>query len=234
LVSPAQVVADPEFEAMSFPRSADERELLERGLALEGCREALIVWQWRQRLILLVGYDEFRWFQRCGLPFHIVELRLASQEEARQYIIRHHLRQPHLSRLQLSYLRGLRYVAEKKPHGGARSKHFGARTTLGGKTAEALGETYGVSGKTIRRDGELVAAVKLIAANSHNPRVPGLLLGHDARLTHGRVVGLAELEAQRQRELVAVLQSTGKLPRSWRRGGRRPRSHRPRQIGRWR
>jgi len=68
-----------------------------------------------------------------------------------------------LSDYQKSYLRGKRYLTEKKGHGGDRkSSAQNAHLT---STSETLAEEYDTSEKTIRRDADFATAVDTIAEN---------------------------------------------------------------------
>lgn len=71
---------------------------------------------------------------------------------------------------ELSYLRGKRYEAEKKPKGGNRGNQHtpkGQNVPLP-STAEALAEEHGVDAKTIKRDAAFARAVDTVADAGKN------------------------------------------------------------------
>jgi hypothetical protein len=157
----AEIVEDAELKRLVPPPGADEQKRIDERLVLDGPVEPLIVWAFRGRRILLVGYDRIALFKRHGQRFPIIEREFPGREEARLFIIKHCLARPNLTSLEISYLRGLRYNGEKAPHGGDRKTEKAAAELSGRlKSAEALAEIFCVSVATIRRDGALAAAVK--------------------------------------------------------------------------
>jgi hypothetical protein len=218
-VRASDITLDPEFREL-LPRSApDEQRALEEVLLRDGCREPLIVWPCAGRLLLLASYEQFPTLKQHRLPFRVVEQPLATRDEAELYIIKYQLAKKNLTTLGASYLRGLRYRAEKRPHGGDRSSAPARLTARQLRTAEALAAEFHVSAATIQRDGEFAAAVNAVAAICGEDVKPWIL-ARGAKLTCGMVLGLAEMEPEEQRAVVAVLQENGRMPRSWRNHGR--------------
>ena len=217
LVTARDVVVDREFEELSFSPSVQEEQHIEQALALEGCREPLIVWPCQGRLFLLVGYHHLPALRRLALRFRVVEHPASCRAEALRYLVAYQLRN-NRTELQREYLLGRAYLGRRQSHGGApRGKSTSEAPR--GKTAEALAETFGTSAAAIRRAGELAAAVDRIAANGKADGITALLLGQEARLTHRGIVALAGLPAEGQRDVLAQLRLAGRLPRSWRTGG---------------
>jgi hypothetical protein len=129
-------------------------------------------------------------------------------------VIREHLRRHYIGPQAASYLRGSRYEASKQPNGGdRRSAH--APMTVGGKTAEALAEIFGVSPATIRRDAEVADAVDRIA-EARGAEMRPLLLRRDTPLTRGRLLALADLPEKEQRDALFAMDINKRLPRGWR------------------
>src|SRR5262249_9853231 len=115
---------------------------------------------------------------------------------------------------------GLRYAGIKQSHGGDRRSEPARQAGFAKlKTAEALAEIMCVRAATIRRDGELVAAVHQIVENC-GEKAKARLLAAESRLSREAVCALAKLPPERQRHVVGELLCWGKLPRSWRNGGR--------------
>lgn len=82
----ADIIIDPEFQALIPPLSAEELEQLEANLLAEGCRDPLVVW--RQKTILLDGHNRHGICRGRNLPFKTEEISLASREDAKIWIIR--------------------------------------------------------------------------------------------------------------------------------------------------
>jgi ELWxxDGT repeat protein len=122
-------VADREFQSLSAPSTAEERDQALKVLFSEGCREPLVVWLWHGRQVLLLGYDLWPLLVEYRLPFRVLEKSFSSRQAAWSYVIREHLRRHYIGPLAASYLRGSRYEASKQPNGGdRRSVHAPAGT----------------------------------------------------------------------------------------------------------
>jgi hypothetical protein len=210
----AEIVVDAKF-ARLVPLAPEEQALTVDRLLHEGCREPLVVWRRLGRLVLLVGYDRLPTLKRYHIPFSVIEKEFPVREQARLFIIKHHLARPNLTSLEITYLHGLRYWDEKKGAGGDRRSPAARLAKKTGKTAEALAPVLGESAATIRRAGALVAAVRRILAECGTDVMP-LLFSRKAKLSRQTVLALSRLERPRLRTLLRRLRTDGKLPRSWR------------------
>jgi hypothetical protein len=213
-VNPADILLDPEFATLLPPSAPEEEKALQEALFRDGCREALVVWPWQGRLILLVGYEQFPLLRLYRLPFTVVEKACASRADARMFIIQDQLARKNLTPLAVSYLRGLRYLADKQPHGGDRRSAAAGPVLRQRKTAEALAEIFHVDAATIRRDGEFAAAVNALAA-ACGEDVKRLILSRGAKLSRCQVLKLGKLPAEELRAVVTYVKQTGHVPRSW-------------------
>jgi len=208
------IVLDAEFRDLVPGPAPEEQALIERRLHREGCHEPLIVWPCLGRLILLVGYELFPTLRVYRMPFRVIEKTFATRADAKMFVITSALARPNRTALAISYLRGLRYQAEKQRHGG-NHRNVEARGPFAmRKTAAALAEVYHVSPATILRDAQVTAAVLRIAANFETDVKPALL-SRAAGLSRGRLLHLAGLPVEEQRRVVGELMVTGKLSRSW-------------------
>ena len=208
----AAIVLDAEFEHLIPGPAPQEQVLLAGALHRHGSCEPLLVWPCHGRLILLVGYEVFPTIKLYRLPCRVVYKSFPGRAEARMFIVRHHLARQHLTPLAVSYLRGLQYVGQRKPHGGDRRSVGAHDDGVTGKTAEALAELFNVSPATIRLDAEVTAAVLKIAANFETDVKP-VLLGRDARLSRGALLRLAQLPVEELRKVVGELLVRGRLSR---------------------
>jgi hypothetical protein len=215
-VPASSIEQDEEFQNLLPAPSAEEQKQRERALMLEGCREVLVVWPCAGRRILLLGYEFIDLLKQHQLAVRIIEKEFTSRDDARMFIIQEQLPRRNLGMLAVSYLRGLRYQALKRPEGrsvGYRILFPFAR----GKTAEALAATFEVSAATIRLDAQVTAAVNDIAEVCGGWARP-LLLARTTRLSRGRLLALARLPEAKQKEVIFHLRMHGRLPRSWHEG----------------
>jgi hypothetical protein len=159
----APLTIDPEFQALCPPLTADEYQQLEANLCAEGCRDPLIVWRHDDAWFLLDGHNRLAICQKHGLPYEVDDIEamsdveLESRYDAMDWIINNQLGRRNLTPEQRSDLRGKRYNLEKRCEG--RPKKLGHDDPVSGPTDERLGTRYGVSAKTIKRDGEFSSAL---------------------------------------------------------------------------
>lgn len=123
----------------------------------------------REEFVLIDGHNRYAICQKHGLPFDIVELSFSSRNEAYNWIIDNQLSRRNITPEQASYLRGKRYLAEKRENGGNFSgknqytEEVGDQNDPQPSTAEKLAEEFNVSAPTIKRDAKFAEAVDLIA-----------------------------------------------------------------------
>lgn len=191
-----QIQILPELEQLIPPLLPDEFLQLEQNILREGCREALLVWQTTEEIIakgtatiyvLIDGHNRYGICSKHGIDFKIHLVDFKSLYEVRQYMIDNQLGRRNLTPEQISYLRGMKYLTEKKEKGKyERLEHKGhfvpydnevleSVLVLGGEehkghfvpyaqetlsTSEKLGKRYNVSGKTIKRDAEFASGLE--------------------------------------------------------------------------
>jgi hypothetical protein len=195
------------------PLSPSELADLERSLAAEGCRDALIVWKGENTLI--DGHNRLRWCRENQKPFPVVEREFADRDAAKAYIIHEHLGRRNLSPGAESYLRGKRYLEVKRQ--GERTDLDTSGQSDQKTAAERLAEEFKVGEKSIRRDAKFAEAVDKIVENC-GPDARNLLLARDTGLTRAKILHLAEAESEEQKGFVQVLKEGGKLPGKARKG----------------
>jgi hypothetical protein len=208
------IFVDPELAALWLPPAPAEQQRQHEALLREGCREPLHVWPCAGRWVLLSGFHLFETLRLHRLPFRVVIQECADRDAARLFVITRQLLGQHLAPLEVRYLRGLLYRQEKR--GGTR-KSRGRSVGGGGSTARALAKHFHVKAATVRRDGELAAAVTTLVEQGGADR--SLLLGWQAGLNWQTVVELSRLEPARQRWALDHLKDKGCLPPRWRMAG---------------
>jgi N6-adenosine-specific RNA methylase IME4 len=150
-----QLKIDREFESLIQPLEADERAQLEANLLADGCRDPLVCWSGTKPPTLLDGHNRFGICKRHGIAYRTVTLAMPDRFAARNWIINNQLGRRNITPEYASYLRGLRYNAEK----GSRGKNHQSDVS----TSERLAKELKVGEATIVRDGEFAAAVDKVA-----------------------------------------------------------------------
>ncbi len=198
-----KVQIDPFVRQLLQELAADELAQLEQSIAAEGCREALIAWSGTNPPTLLDGHNRKAICDRLKLPYRIETIDLPDERAARNWVIACQLQRRNTIAEQASYLRGLRYNAEKGEHGGDRASGNSCHL----KTCERLAAEFGVVERTIRSDGKFAAAVEEIASNTSHAAKALSLHKDKKRLRRNETVKLAKEPPTVQKEAVEMLQS---------------------------
>jgi hypothetical protein len=157
---------DPEFAALC-PRPTEEEEAnLTAKLQAEGCTEPLALWSQAPQPII-DGHTRYRICGKLGIAFETRTVDLPDRAAVVDWVIVNQLGRRNLTDEGKSYLRGKRYLLEKKAHGGDRkseeTKSSGQNVHPFTKTAEAIAAECKVDEKTIRRDANYAEALDRIA-----------------------------------------------------------------------
>jgi hypothetical protein len=197
----ADVRIEEEFADLIPPSSQDELAHLETSLKVEGCRDPLVVWA--RHNILLDGHNRYRLCSQYHIPFRVQSVALADHKAARAWVIANQMTHRNLTPDGVAYLRGQRYLAEKRGHGGEQERRPGSSGHSDhSKTSERLAKEFKVSAKTVRRDADFTRAVDVVAAVCGAKAKP-LILTRDARLSHGDVLKLSKLDEEEQQRIFA-------------------------------
>jgi hypothetical protein len=194
-----QILILPELQELIPPLHTDELQQLEQNIIREGCREALLVWQTTEETIypekkdtntvyvLIDGHNRYSICTKHGIDFKIHLVDFKNLYDARQYMVDNQLGRRNLTPEQVSYLRGMKYLTEKKEKGKyERLDHKGQNVLYGSETSEInpttegnehkeqtilygtdvvstsekLGKRFNVSEKTIKRDAEFASGLE--------------------------------------------------------------------------
>ena len=206
------VLDDKKFEDVAPPASAEEDAMLEASTLEKGCYETIITWN----NIILKGHRQYKIAKSHGLPFDIVEMDFADEEEAEIWIIGSLLAQQSLTKMQRTYLMGKRYRLQKKRHGaeaGGRGNQH-SKVVSGqnvhspkDKTAEQIAQEQHVSERTVRRADKYSTAIDTVAANSG--KTPNEILELTVNTNLQDVQELAEQPGDVQRESIEAV-ATGR------------------------
>jgi hypothetical protein len=227
-----------ELRELIPPLLADELQQLEKNILEFGVKDPLTVWETTEDTVtigasktpiyvLIDGHNRFSIISEHTLDYRINLMSFPSLNAVKEYMIDYQLGRRNLTPEQSSFLRGKRYLQEKQKRGGYKTDKRNI------DVSEELGKTYGVSNRTIKRDGEYAAGLEKITTPLRNEilsgkqKVPKSLIkdiGKDAELI--QVNSLDELYKeeesfdkklnQTRKELEGIIKNlaTGKLTKS--------------------
>jgi site-specific DNA-methyltransferase (adenine-specific) len=198
-----KITIDPEFAALIPPLSKEERDQLEANLLEHGgARDALVVWNVEDRLILIDGHNRFEICMRLGLLFDIEEIEFDDRNHAKEWIIRNQFGRRNLSayvRTQLALRLEETIAARAKANQVIRkgSQH-GTIPQISAELSPV--ETRQEVAKLANVSHDTVAKVKRIDAQAA-PELVDVLKAGGASISAAAEV--ASLPVEEQREIVA-------------------------------
>lgn len=177
-----ELIINPEFRDLVHPLSDTEFSQLEQNILADGIREPLCVWDG----VLIDGHHRHKIAKKHDLPFKVKAMKFDNNDDVKLWMINNQLGKRNLTADQFSYFLGLKYIHEKKSHGGtganqhSQSAHFGHSA----KTAEKIAEEHGTSKNTVRRAGSLIT--KLLDENKENPEISDAFTARKITLSQAR------------------------------------------------
>ena len=175
------------------PLVEEEYRQLQQNILKHGVKDPLTVWETtstvlnsdeenRPVYVLIDGHNRYRISQEHKLDYRINLVRFTSLDEAKDYMIDFQLGRRNLSAEQIAYLRGLRYLQQKTVRGGNKLS-----TNSIVDVSIALGEEYGVSSRTIKRDGDFAAGL-----NKLNPAQKQEILTGKKKIARSAIEAMAK------------------------------------------
>lgn len=188
-----QIVVLDELRDLIPPLTADEVAQLEQNLRQYGVKDPLTIWETTALTagtgddetpvyVLIDGHNRFSVINQYKLDFRINLVHVESMTQVKEYMIDYQLGRRNLSPEQASYLRGMRYNQLKI----ARGSNLNAESAQQ-NVAESLATEYGVSSRTIKRDGEFAAGIEKL-----EPVLKKEVLSGKAKLSKTRIAELAK------------------------------------------
>ena len=153
------ILIDPLLKQLIPALSSEEFVQLEANILRDGCRDALVLWG----DTLIDGHHRLDICQRHGLPYATTSLDFADRDAVLDWIDTNQLGRRNLGPDQIKLLRGRLYNRKKKRIGGRSDRTFGGDILSPPKTAEVLGAQFGVSDRTIKRDGKAAQFIEELA-----------------------------------------------------------------------
>lgn len=198
-----------ELKELIPPLLSEEIQQLEKNILEFGVKDPLTVWETTEDVIvpngaknpvfvLIDGHNRFKIITEHSLDYRINLMSFSSLNSVKEYMIDYQLGRRNLTPEQSSFLRGKRYLQEKQERGGYKADKKSI------DVSEELAKAYGVSNRTIKRDGEYAAGLEKIAAPlrsnilSGNQKVPKSVIkdiGKNTNITE--VKSLDELPEER-------------------------------------
>jgi hypothetical protein len=155
-----QLKIDPEIKQLCRPLGDEERRLLENDIKERGCIDHIVYWEGNGTII--DGHNRHEICTMNRIPYKRVSMCFATKEDVINYVIDHQLGRRNLSDLEKSYLRGKRYLTEKKAPHRPKESELPQNEGVSGETAERIAKQNGVSSATIERDANLAEAIDKI------------------------------------------------------------------------
>ncbi len=155
--SAKELKIDPDIQFLCRPLEEGERSALEKDIETHGCLQAIIYWEGQD--IIVDGHNRYEICNRIGKPYECKPMSFESKEDAMNWVIDHQLGRRNLSTDDISYLRGKRYITEKKVAHRPSDKELHQSDGVPGETAKRIAEQTGVSQATIERDARHAEAI---------------------------------------------------------------------------
>jgi hypothetical protein len=161
------------------PLKVDEYDQLQQNILKHGVKDPLMVWETTSSIaqingdnnpvfVLIDGHNRYKICQQFNLDYRINLIQFATLDEVKDYMIDYQLGRRNLTAEQTSYLRGLRYLQQKSMRGGNKTTDHSQPDV-----SVALGKEYGVSSRTIKRDGDYAAGLEKLSPDLKNEILSG-------------------------------------------------------------
>ncbi len=166
-----QIVVLDQLRDLIPPLTVDELNQLELNILKHGVKDPLSIWETTAAIaqiddsntpvfVLIDGHNRYDICKKNRLDYRINLLKFASLDEVKDYMIDFQLGRRNLTPEQASYLRGLRYLQQKSMRGGDKFSNEGQQDV-----SIALATEYGVSSRTIKRDGEFASGLNKLSTD---------------------------------------------------------------------
>ena len=144
-----ELIIDEEFRFLLPALDKKTYARLEERILENGVRDPIVIWG----DTIIDGHNKYSIAVQHGIPFTTVAMEFGSRNEATIWIISTQISRRNLTPTQLSYFRGLNYMADKGSLGDngpyAKKRLESQNDTLTKSTATRLANKYKVSRATI-------------------------------------------------------------------------------------
>lgn len=167
-----QIIVIDQLRDLIPPLTEEELAQLEQNILSHGVKDPLTLWETTEAIagisdqetwayVLIDGHNRYRICTHYKLDYRINIVHFDSLTEVKEYMIDYQLGRRNLSSEQASYLRGTRYLQQRSAR-GSNLRAGGPQVNV----AELLAAEYGVSSRTIKRDGEFAAGLETLDPES--------------------------------------------------------------------
>lgn len=165
-----EIKIDDGFMQLLPELTEEEARQLETNLIAEGrALDPLKVW--KEENTLLDGHNRLNFCELNNLEYEIEYISLTDRQAALRWIYQNQKGRRNMTVQALRMIRGTVYNTEKADHGGDRKSK--GQNDLLKNTAEKVGEEFGVSEKTIKRDGKFAEAVNALPVEDRKEVLSG-------------------------------------------------------------
>ena len=178
-----------EIREYIIPLSDEQLFQLEKNIRKEGCREPLLVWpKSPTQLVLIDGHNRYKICQKHNISFEVREVFFKDIDEVKIWMVENQMGRRNLTPDQISYYRGLKYLALKKGKGGYENVKSKGQTGI--STSEALGMQFNVSESTVKRDAKFAQGLEIVGRT--NPRLKMKILVGETKIRKADVQSLSD------------------------------------------
>lgn len=179
-------------ELRDFIVPLDDGQLfqLEKNILAEGCREPIIIWKHNNKFVIVDGHNRYGICRKNKLPFKTKQIAFKNFEDAKAWMIDNQMGRRNLTPDQLSYYRGVKYLALRKKKGGYGNVKSKGQNEI--TTSEMLANQFTVSESTVKRDAKFAEGLNIVG--SSNPKLKNRILTGQARVNKAdlQVLGSAK------------------------------------------
>jgi hypothetical protein len=208
-----EIKIDEEFKGL-IPRLADEEyKQLKSNIVTEGkCRDPLVLWNGT----IIDGHNRYEICMENHIPFKRIEMEFESREEAILWIIKNQLGRRNLKPELVAYFRGKQYEVEKNLTTNLEGKNQYSEVEAHSDTqpppqttAEKIGDRYGVSPATVKRDAVLAKAIDAIGEVSEAAKRN--ILSGETKIDRKDFSQILELDANDLQDIANQIESGDKV-----------------------
>ena len=196
----SELQVDSEFKNLIPPLSVEEKTQLEANLKEFGCIDPLVVWKGKS--IILDGHNRYEICTKNQIPYKIVEIDMASRDDAICWIVNNQLGRRNTTPEVASYLRGKRYLhlkgnrednlKQNSPKCKFCTSEEELEDTISMDKAKSLAAEYKVSPRTIKNDAKLSQALDTLGLGL-GEKVKHSILSRTPKLTKEEIFSLAQV-----------------------------------------
>ena len=153
---------DDELRDVIPPLADGELEQLRESISVEGCRDAIIVWD--ETNLVVDGHNRLTICDELGVSFEVKRMSFDSRDDVVAWMCGNNLARRNLTTIARNDLIGRRYNAMKRSQGGDRKSKVQSEPLISGSSDARLSDSVGVSSTGVRRAAKLSDALDAIEA----------------------------------------------------------------------